>query len=41
MLIVTRKKMAELAIPLGSPVFAVVVHLAEFGAPAKARILLR
>jgi len=33
MLIVTGKKMAELPIPLGSPVFAVVVHLAEFGAP--------
>ena len=36
MLIVTGKKMAELPIPLGSPVFAVVVHLAEFGAPSKA-----
>ena len=40
MLIVTGKKMAELSIPLGSPVFAVVVHLAEFGAPSKAGILL-
>ena len=35
MLVVTGKKMAELSIPLGSPVFTVVIHLAELRAPVK------
>ena len=39
MLIVTGKKMAEFTIPLSSPEFAVVIHLAELGAPFKAGLL--
>ena len=39
MLIVTGKKMAEFTIPMSSPEFAVVIHLAELGAPFKAGLL--
>ena len=36
MLIVTGKKITEFSIPLGFPVFAVVIHLTKLRAPVQA-----